>query len=120
MTSPVTGTGGSANNSNSKKVIINSHAAVGAAAQDANYTNSERIKCVFVREHKHMHHLEYVCKYLTSVNVVAFYEPFYSCNCCTSRNKQHKNLSKNYLPVPGIYPKCRSVRPRSNLKFQIP
>ena len=59
MTSPVTGTGGSANNSNSKKVIIYSNAAVAAVAQVANYTNSEWIKCLFVREHEHMHHLEY-------------------------------------------------------------
>ena len=60
MTSPVTGTGGSANNSNSKKVMINNSDAAATAAQVANDTNSEGIKCVFIREHEHMHHLEHV------------------------------------------------------------
>ena len=54
--SPGPGTEGSANNTNSKKVIINGNAAATTAAQVANDTNSERIKYVYVREHEHMHH----------------------------------------------------------------
>ena len=55
-TSPGPGPEGSANNTNSKKVIINGNAAATTAAQVANDTNSERIKYVYVREHEHMHH----------------------------------------------------------------
>ena len=55
-TSPGLGTDGSANNTNSKKVIVNGNATATTAAQVANDTNSERIKYVYVREHEHMHH----------------------------------------------------------------
>ena len=60
MSSPVTGIGGFANDSISKKVIMNGNTSAATAAQVANNTNSERIKYVFLREHEHMHHLEYV------------------------------------------------------------
>ena len=55
-TIPGLGTDGSANNTNSKKVIVNGNATATTAAQVANDTNSERIKYVYVREHEHMHH----------------------------------------------------------------